>query len=61
MPTVQHEDLSSNPQHSGKKLDMIVHAPVTQCCGKGGDRGPIDNGLASLQPSSRFSETLLRD
>lgn len=28
--TVQHEDLSSNPQYSGKKLDMIVHAPVTQ-------------------------------
>lgn len=28
--TVQHEDLSLNPQYSGKKLDMIVHAPVTQ-------------------------------
>lgn len=50
--TVQHEDLSSNPQYSGKKLDMIVHAPVTQCCGKGGDRGPMDNG--ACWPSAQF-------
>lgn len=38
-------------QYSGKKLDMTVHAPVTQCCGKGGTEDQWTTGLASLQPS----------
>ena len=57
--TVQHEDLSSNPQYSGKKLDMIVHAPVTQCC-KGGTEDQWTMGMLAFSPV-RFSETLLRD
>lgn len=50
MLTVQHEDLSSNPRYSEKKLDMIVHAPVSQCCGKGEQRINGQWGLLAFSP-----------
>lgn len=55
MLVVKHESLSSSPQYSGRKLDMIVQTPVPQCWGTEGSMG---NGacwpLASVQVQSEL-------
>lgn len=44
MLVVKHENLSSSPRYSGRKLDMTVQTLVPQCWGKGGTEGSVGSG-----------------